>query len=250
MKKIIYLIVLILTSSCSKEEDLINLINLKLDLNLVEEYLDDYEFSDFKIKVYETKANYLNEINPVFSGQFSDDGTISITENLSDKSYFVDIFTEDNKLGNWVVTDLNVDHSNTVKFYAGGFRESDIDRFTSTYIYDYRSSIGEWDFYNYIGSVLGNTVDRVTKKTLTIYKDFTVESEETYNDKDFTLIYELDNMFTSHYLSSYIKAEPNLIGYRDGALRDESLQITINSSGILTFNDYSFETNEYIKTND
>ncbi len=232
MKKLIPFLLFIILLSCSSEESTVGHINIEID-SIPVEYKDEYTFNDFKIKVYTTKEDYLNETNAIFSGDIDASGKIAISEGITRyKSYFVDIYTEDKVLSNWKADDLNVDSSNVIIFYAG-----DVPSFFHTvYIYDLRALVGEWDFFNFEQF---QSYDRAVRNKLVIKKDFTIQSFESYNNVDYTFNYD--------YTTSGIKLNsvtPSEEGYpfHDNIRNPDVLTFWYgHEDKTLRFLDYSFE---------
>ncbi|TYP72131.1 hypothetical protein [Aquimarina intermedia] len=240
MKKFItYIAIFCLLSCSSDDQDKQNSISIQLNFDQISEYANDYTFSDFKIKIYSTKEDYFNETNPVFSGDFDTTGAISISENIAAKSYYVDIYSTDKVLSNWEPSDLDVDSSNIIVFYPSN---GGTDFFQTVYITDTIKVMGTWSFstYDYTNS---DNPEKTIKTSLSINKDFTVQSHESYNDIDLVLNFELES-YTSLNITNI---EPDDQSYPALYTNRNALSLQVDELGFLYFYNYAGENTIYSK---
>ncbi len=241
MKKIIftYLLVVCLFSCATDDaEEQLNAINIQIDLSQVVEYSSDYEYTDFLVKVYASKEDYFNEVNAVFSGGIDATGKISISENLEEKSYYVDIYTEDKVLSNWKVTDLDVDASNIIKFYPADTNEF----YSEVYMRDNRKFVGNWSFISYEHVNNGNE-ERTDKVFLSINKDFTATSYETYGG----IAYQLHFKLLGNSNLELVAIEPSPDNYPVYEINPEGLAVQVDQDGLLYFSNYSGDNVVYVR---
>ncbi|TVZ51398.1 hypothetical protein [Dokdonia sp. Hel_I_53] len=182
MKNLLVCFTVLFLISCTSDDELSNTLNINLNLERVVDNMDPYTLSDFKYALYETKEDYINEVNPIDSGSFDATGTLTITENLVFKKYYIDIYTDDKFLSNWYPSDLDVDGSNII---ISPDSRNNVP-FDEIYIYNHRRMVGEWEFL-YYDFVNTNLPERATPQRLTIRKDFTATSYETFENIDFNL---------------------------------------------------------------
>lgn len=240
MKKIIFTYLsIICLFSCSQNdsEEQLNFINIQLDLDQVEEYSDAYDYTDFRVAVYGSKEDYFSEVNAVFSGSIDASGKISISENLEEKSYYVDIYTEDKVLSNWQVTDLDVDTSNIIKFYTANTNEF----YAEVYMKDNRRLVGNWSFLSY-EHINNDNEERTDKVFLSINKEFTATSYETYEGIAYQLHFKLQE---NGYLE-LVTIEPNPDNYPVYQTNSEGLVVQIDQDGLLYFSNYSGDNVVYV----
>lgn len=232
MKKIIftYLLVVCLFSCATDEaEEQLNAINIQIDLSEVEEYSNDYEYTDFIIKVYGSKEDYFNEVNAVFSGNIDATGKISISEELQEKSYYVDIYTEDKVLSNWEVMDLDLDASNIIKF-SPDTNES----YSTVNMTDHRRFVGNWSFLSY-EQINNEDEERTDKLFLSINKEYTATSYETYDGVAYQLHFKL---LGNDYLE-LVTIQPSPDNYPVNQNSTQDLVVEIEQDGLLYFTNYS-----------
>ncbi|WP_324024891.1 hypothetical protein QSV08_16930 [Maribacter sp. BPC-D8] len=240
MKKIIFTYLsLIFLFGCSSNdtEEQLNLISIQIDLDQVEEYSDDYEYTDFMVKVYDTKEDYFNEVNAVFSGNIDATGKISISENLEEKSYYVDIYTEDKVLSNWEVIDLDVDASNIIKFSPANTNES----YSTVYMTDHRKFVGNWSFLSY-EQINNDNEERTDKVFLSINKEYTATSYETYDGVAYQLHFKL---LGNGYLE-LVTIQPSSDNYPVYETNSEDIVVQIEQDGLLYFTNYSGDKAVYV----
>ena len=240
MKKIIFTYIFIICLfSCSENdtEEQLNVINIQIDLDQVEEYSNAYEYTDFMVEVYGSKEDYFSEVNAVFSGNIDASGKISISENLEEKSYYVDIYTEDKVLSNWEVIDLDVDASNIIKFSPANTNES----YSTVYITDHRKFVGNWSFLSY-EQINNDNDERTDKVFLSINKEFTATSYETYDGVAYQLHFKL---LGNGYLE-LVTIKPSPDNYPVSQTSTQDLVVQIEQDGLLYFTNYSGDKAVYV----
>ncbi len=186
MKKFLYCFALLSAMSCTTDEELTNTIRINLNTDRVVDFMDPYVLSDFRFTLYDTKEDYVNEVNPLHTGSFDTTGKITITDNLIKfKKYYIDIYTDDKILSNWYPSDLDVDGSNIV---ISPDSRNEV-YFDEIYILDDRRKVGDWEFlyYEFENS---NLDEKTTPQRLTIRKDFTATSYETFENIDYTVDFD------------------------------------------------------------
>lgn len=241
MNKIItYIAIFCLLSCSSDDQNNQSFINIQLDFGVENEYANNYNFSDFKIKIYNSKEDYFNEVNPIFSGDFDNTGSISVSENIEAKSYYVDIYTADKVLSNWQPSDLDVTSSNIIVFYPSNGTS---DFFNTVYIKDFIKIMGNWNFSAYESTNPDNP-EKTNKTTLSINRDFTVQSYESFNAIDYVLNFELE---TNGAYLNLMNIEPNDESYPASTRNPNGLFIQINELGFLSFHNYAGEYTLYSK---
>ncbi|MEP2240475.1 MAG: hypothetical protein ABJI22_19060, partial [Maribacter sp.] len=226
--------------SCSENdtEEQLNLINIQLNLNQVEEYSNAYDFTDFMVKVYDSKEDYFNETNAVFSGNIDATGKISISENLEEKSYYVDIYTEDKVLSNWEVIDLDVDASNIIKFSPANNNEF----YAEVYMTDNRRFVGNWSFLSY-EEINNDNEERTHKVFLSINKEYTATSYETYEE----VAYQLHFKLLGNGLLELAAIEPSSDNYPVSQTSSQDLVVEIEQDGLLHFTNYAGNKAVYVR---
>lgn len=239
MKKIIFTclsIVCLFSCSSNDAEEQLNVINIQLDLSQVDEYSNAYDYTDFRVAVYDSKEDYFNEVNMVFSGNVDASGKISISEDLEDKSYYVDIYTEDKVLSNWEVMDI--DASNIIKFSPTNTNES----YSTVYMTDNRKFVGNWSFLSYKN--FNNDNDETTDKVfLSINKEYTATSYETYKGVAYQLHFKL---LGNGYLE-LAAIEPSPDNYPVSQSSTQDLVVQIEQDGLLYFTNYSGNEAVYVR---
>ena len=239
MKKIIftYLLVVCLFSCATDDaEEQLNAINIQIDLSQVEEYSNDYDHTDFMVKVYDSKEDYFNEVNAVFSGNIDATGKISISEELQEKSYYVDIYTEDKVLSNWEVMDIDLDASNIIKF-SPDTNES----YSTVNMTDHRRFVGNWSFLSY-EQINNENEERTDKVFLSINKDFTATSYETYDG----VAYQLHFKLLGNGNVQLVTIQPSPDNYPVNQTSSQDLVVQIKEDGLLYFTNYSGNKAVYV----
>ncbi|WP_300024194.1 hypothetical protein [uncultured Maribacter sp.] len=241
MKKIIFTclsIVCLFSCSSNDAEEQLNVINIQLDLSQVDEYSNAYDYTDFKVAVYDSKEDYFNEANTMFSGNVDASGKISISEDLEDKSYYVDIYTEDKVLSNWEVMDIDVDASNVIKFSPTSTNES----YSTVYMTDNRRFVGNWSFLSY-ENINNDNEERTHKVFLSINKEYTATSYETYEGVAYQLHFKL--LGNGHM--ELVAIEPSPDNYPVSQSSTQNLVMQIEQDGLLYFTNYSGNEAVYIR---
>ncbi|WP_291967986.1 hypothetical protein [Maribacter sp.] len=241
MKKIIFTclsIVCLFSCSSNDAEEQLNVVNIQLDLSQVDEYSNAYDYTDFKVAVYDSKEDYFNEANTMFSGKVDASGKISISEDLEDKSYYVDIYTEDKVLSNWEVMDIDVDASNVIKFSPTSTNES----YSTVYMTDNRRFVGNWSFLSY-ENINNDNEERTHKVFLSINKEYTATSYETYEGVAYQLHFKL--LGSGHM--ELVAIEPSPDNYPVSQSSTQDLVMQIEQDGLLYFTNYSGNEAVYIR---
>lgn len=168
MKKYYYLLLGIMLSfaalSCSGDDNLPPKVTTKFWFQLQEidtTYSDEYTFSDFNIDIYENKENWLSETGQIFSGKFDSTGEMIIeNDKIEDgKTYFVDIYTDDDFLSNWGLD---------------SFRRRTTNSFADqVFLTPGKRAMGEWEFLS--REFISDDERERFPVSLTVYKDFNVE---------------------------------------------------------------------------
>lgn len=240
MKKIIFTyisVICLFSCSTNDTEEQSNFINIQIDLDQVVEYSNAYDYTDFRVAVYGSKEDYFSEVNAVFSGIIDATGKISISENLEEKSYYVDIFTEDKVLSNWQVTDLDVDTSNIIKFNTANTNEF----YSAVYMKDNRRLVGNWSFLSY-EQINNDNDERTDKVFLSINKEFTATSYETYRG----IAYQLHFKLLGNGNLELVTIEPSPDNYPVYQTNSEGLEVQIDQDGLLYFSNYSGDNVVYV----
>ena len=195
-------------------------------------YLIDREESDRG-----TFGDMFGVVNAVFSGNIDASGKISISENLEEKSYYVDIYTEDKVLSNWQVTDLDVDTSNIIKFYTANTNEF----YAEVYMKDNRRLVGNWSFLSY-EHINNDNEERTDKVFLSINKEFTATSYETYEG----IAYQLHFKLLGNGYLELVTIQPSPDNYPVSQTSTQDLVVQIEQDGLLYFTNYSGNKAVYV----
>ncbi len=201
------------------------------------EYQSKYNYTDFTIKIYETKENYLKEVNPIYTGKFNASGELSATNNsiLDGHVYYVDIFTNDKVVTNWTASGLNTYMPEHQKQYIG-----------EVYISDEYIFVGEWAFVDYIDHHHQTNLDRTTRTKLIVSKDLEIKSYENYK-KDILVKYRLKNNGWAKFLSMNI-SEVEYPFCNNSLKSPDGINLQYDKkTKLLRFNDYAAEKMWYRK---
>ncbi len=232
MKNFIYVLLLnILLVNCGSDDaELTPRLWLQVQ-EIPADVSDSYSFEDLNIKVYKSKDDYNQETNAVYSGKLDASGELEITNGIEKGiAYYVDIYSDDNVLSNWEVSLASFDPNDALTTYTSNENSGLAINILLTK--GSRHFVGTWNFSDYNSSHFGHeTHDRTVRTTLTINKDFSVVSKETYNDKTFTVNYGINGVFDGQLSLNYIHTLPSESGY-PYALGADSQSILVNTEAI------------------
>ncbi len=131
-------------------------------------FSDQYSFSDMNIRVYANKADWIAEINTIYTGKFDDTGEIFISDIPleQDRDYYVDVFSDDKVLNNLSVS------GRTEREYDYIFRTKPEGDFgTQIFLRSNPDIVGDWKFISTFFSDDFNTRFPVS---VNVTKDFNV----------------------------------------------------------------------------
>lgn len=147
----------------------------------------DYALTDINIDIYRSKDDYVNEVNPLYTGKLNASGELEVTNGIEKEVfYYIDLYTDDNVVSNWAAAGANFnDPLELVKYKSNEFSGLPITIYLTT---NTKVFLGEWDFVSYNATHFGHeTHDRTERTKLIIRKDFTAETFEMYNNTLFNV---------------------------------------------------------------